>query len=391
MLSYVANALLLWGRQVRENAVMKRLLKKKTDALSVTQLHVIFFGLCTLLSLVLYLQGGATNPFVSLYLVPIAISAATLSIRFTLSLAIFCLMAYSLLMFYYQPMNLLSPTDETTLHSDHNSMALSENGQVNWHVVGMWLNFVLSTLLITYFVLRMANTLRRRNAELVDIRERQLRDEQLLGIATLAAGTLHELGTPLATMTLLAQDLKSAATHSPEIVDDVNLLTQELARCKSSLQNLAHAAEEASNQLQRVAVGDYLSKVLTHWHLLKPGIPLKGNTLPNKGFIRVDGTFEQAIINLLNNAAEASPAGIELSVLIDNHASALTLQIRDSGPGIDIEAATFGQPFVSTRGQGRGLGLFLSNATIERLGGRVMLQSHTDGGTLTTITLPCVQ
>tara|TARA_R110002124_G_scaffold3292_7_gene22469 strand:- start:1647 stop:2762 length:1116 start_codon:yes stop_codon:yes gene_type:complete len=371
---------------------MKNPVKKKTHVFSVAQLHAIFFALCCLLTLLLYLQGGATNPFVSLYLVPIAISAATLPVHRTLSLAAFCLLAYTLLMFYYEPMQLLSPGhDMTLMTSDNHSMHLSESTQVNWHVVGMWLNFVLSTLLITYFVVRMARTLRRRNAELAAIREQQLRDEQLLGIATLAAGTLHELGTPLATMTLIVDELESATRENPEIAEDVTLLAQQLARCKLSLQHLAHAAEQSSDQLQRVAIRDYLEKVMTHWHLLKPGIPLQNSIQPVDGYIRIDSTFEQAIINLLNNAAEASPDGIEVAAQTDEKAGTLTLLIRDHGPGIDSDADNFGQPFVSTRGQGRGLGLFLSNATIERLGGRVMLQSHSGGGTLTTITVPCVQ
>jgi two-component system sensor histidine kinase RegB len=370
---------------------MRNLLKKKTVALSVVQLHVILFGLCCVLTLILYLQGGATNPFVSLYLVPIAISAATFSIRFTLSLAVFCLLSYSLLMFYYEPMQLLSPGHEMTFDSDQHSMHVSEKRQINWHIIGMWLNFVLSTLLITYFVLRMAKALGRRNTELAAIREQQLRDEQLLGIATLAAGTLHELATPLATMTLLTEELKNLAKSNPGIADDVNLLAQQLARCKLSLQNLTHAAEQSSDQLQRVAIDEYLNKVLTHWHLLKPGVPLENSTRSIEGFIRVDSTFEQAIINLLNNAAEASPTGRGISVLANRKANILTIHIRDHGAGIDINAGNLGEPFVSTRGEGRGLGLFLSNATIERLGGDVMLQPHSDGGTLTAITLPCAQ
>jgi two-component system sensor histidine kinase RegB len=286
-------------------------------------------------------------------------------------------------------MQLLSPSHEMRFDSANHSMHMGEGQQVNWHVVGMWLNFVLSTLLIAYFVLRMASALRYRNAELAAIREQQLRDEQLLGIATLAAGTLHELGTPLATMTLLAEDLAQSTKSHPEIAADVSLLAQQLARCKLSLNNLARAAEQPSDQLQQVAITDCLNTVLTHWHLLQPGIPLKNHVTPLPGFIRVDSTFEQAIINLLNNAAEASPAGIEVSVSINEIADTLTLLIRDHGTGIHLDARSMGKPFVSTRGQGRGLGLFLSNATIERLGGQVILQSHAEGGTLTTITLPC--
>jgi two-component system sensor histidine kinase RegB len=368
---------------------MRNLLKQKTSALSVAQLHLIFFGLCTLLTLVLYLQGGATNPFVSLYLVPIAISAATLSTRFTVSLALFCLLAYSFLMFYYEPMQWLSPTHEMTFNSDDHSMHIGSNQQVNWHVAGMWLNFVISALLITWFGLRMASALRHRDAELAAVREQQLRDEQLLGIATLAAGTLHELGTPLATMTLLTEDLENSTGEYPGIADDIRLLAQQLARCKLSLHNLARAAEQPSDQVRLEAFTDYFNKVLTHWHLLQPGVALTNQVMPLPVSVRVDSTCEQAIINLLNNAAEASPAGIEVSAATDATAAWITISIRDHGPGIALDASTIGKPFVSTRGQGRGLGLFLSNATIERLGGRVGVQAHPTGGTLTTITLPC--
>jgi two-component system sensor histidine kinase RegB len=362
--------------------------KTKPYAFSVPQLQLVFFGLCIVLSIILYFQGGATNPFVSLFLVPIAIAAATLSTRFTISLAAFCVLAYSLLMFYYQPMQLLSPSHDMTVSGHHHSMDMDNQVSINWHVLGMWLNFVLSTLLIIYFVLRMARALRDQDAELAAIREQQLRDEQLLGIATLAAGTLHELGTPLSTMTVITEDLQHSAKDHPELADDLQLLGEQLARCKLSLQNLARAAEQSSQQLQRVAIDDFLRDVLAHWLLLKPGVPLQKNIAPIEGFLKLDSTLEQAIINLLNNAAEASPSGIEVTATANRESDMLTIAVRDHGPGMPSDAENIGKPFVSTRGQGRGLGLFLSNATIERLGGQVMLQEHPDGGILTTITFP---
>ncbi len=367
---------------------MNRIFRKNTTALSAAQLHLLLFGVAFALTILLYLNGGATSPFVSLYLVPIAICAATLSARVTAALAAFCLLAYSLLMFYYQPLQFLSPNHEMVLSNDQHSMHMTSSRSINWHVAGMWLNFVLSTLLISYFCLRMAKALRSQDSELAAIREKQLRDEQLLGIATLAAGTLHELGTPLATMTLLTEDLKNSTKGNPEVADDAQLLAEQLARCKTILQNLALAAEQPSDQLQRLSVNEFLNRVLASWHLLKPGIPLKNDFGSVHGFIHVDSTCEQATLNLLNNAAEASPEGIEISAQENGIRDTLTICIRDYGAGVSLDAKAIGKPFVSTRGPGRGLGLFLSNATIERLGGKVLLQSHADGGTLTTVTLP---
>ena len=367
---------------------MNSLTAKKVIGLSVAQLHLIFFSASIVLTGLLYLNGGATNPFVSLYLVPIAISAATLSVRFTVALAAFCLLAYSLLMFHYQPLQFLSPSHEMVLNSEQHSMHMTTDNPVNWHVVGMWLNFVLSTLLISYFVLRMARALRSQDAELSAIREKQLRDEQLLGIATLAAGTLHELGTPLATMTLLTEGLTSNAAGNAAIADDAKLLAEQLARCRTIVHSLARAAEQPSDQLQRAPLASYLNKVLGDWHLLQPAIPVQKHFEHARSFIRLDSTLEQALINLLNNAAEASPNGIDISVRETAMNDTVTIAILDHGSGISLDAESIGKPFASTRGPGRGLGLFLSNATVERLGGKVMLQSNSSGGTLTTVTLP---
>ena len=363
---------------------------------SIRKLQLALFGICVVLTVVLYLKGGATNPFVSLYLVPIAIAAATLSIGFTVSLTTFCLLMYSLLLFYYQPLQVLSPQDDMMVHhislqgEQHQMHMMSPEGP-NLHVVGMWMNFGLSALLITLFVTRLAHSLRVQAAELAAIREKQLRDEQLLAIATLAAGTLHELGTPLATMALLSEDLKNNTRDNPALVEDARLLSEQVARCKVILQKLAQAAEQPAGHLQRVAIGDYLTTVLDHWRLLKPAVPVnykaevEAETVA--GFIQADNTLEQALINLFNNAAEASPRGFDL--VVTRSGDSLTLAIRDYGAGLGLAVDALGKPFVSTRGPGRGLGLFLSHAAIERLGGRVSLSAHPDGGTLATVTLPC--
>jgi len=202
---------------------------------------------------------------------------------------------------------------------------------------------------------------------------------------------VHELGTPLATMAVLTEDLKNSAKQYPELTGDVNCLADQLTRCKIILQNLARAAEQPVDSLQRVAINNYLQDVLTHWQLLKPGIPVKNDMRAVDAFIQVDSTLELALINLLNNAAEASPQGIELSLVENKAAPSVTLCIHDDGAGVSLGVEELGKPFMSTRGSGRGLGLFLSNAAIERLGGQVTLNKQPQGGTLTTVILPYIR
>lgn len=347
---------------------------------------------CLLLTALLYLAGGATNPFVSYYLVPIAVSAATLSIRSTALLTLACLLAYSALMFYFQPLQVFVPPDINTghimLHGDQHSMHMMSAEQPNWHIMGMWLNFGLSALLITWFVTRMASTLRVQQAELAAIREQRLRDDQLLGIATLAAGTVHELGTPLSTLAILAEDLTQQGAAPAALQEDLALLARQVERCKQIVQNLSRAAaQQHSGVLQKIPAADYVRDVLTHWQLLQPAVPLTMYPAPLPVTIRADATLEQALINLLNNAAEASPQGIEAGAGL-NAANELYFTIRDFGAGVMLAPEQAGKPFVSTRGEGRGLGLFLARAAVQRLGGRVTLEPHPRGGTLTTVILP---
>ncbi len=338
---------------------------------------VIDMGIFTLL---LYYSGGATNPFVSYYLVPLTISAAVLPWRFTWVVAGLSLSAYTLLLFFYQPLPFLQPSMD---HSQHGSA-------INAHIIGMWITFALSTGLITYFVVKMANALRQQEISQAANRENELRDEQILAVATLAAGTAHELGTPLATMTVLVEELQQEYQQQKHLGEDLSLLNRQLSSCKKILQGLVTTAEAHNHgQRQPAIFVDYMQQLLSHWQVLRPdaNYHFSATTSCQTLALEVDTTLDQAINNLLNNAADAKPDGIEVTV--DNNKNALILMIRDRGEGITPDIAEqLGKPFISTKGKGLGLGLFLSHATISRYNGSITLRNHDDGGTIATIMLP---
>lgn len=171
------------------------------------------------LSIIFYFSGGASNPFISYFLVPICVAAATLSGSYTLITASLAVLSYSLLLFFNVPLPLVSPNHE------HMHQALSP------HILGMWLNFFISAGLITFFVVRMARDLRAQEQQLNRKREDELRDEQLMAVATLAAGTAHELGTPLSTMKLLVSELRAEHIHNKPLQTDLQLLSQQLEQC----------------------------------------------------------------------------------------------------------------------------------------------------------------
>ena len=329
-------------------------------------------------SVLLYLSGGASNPFISYYLIPVSIAAITLPRALSICTALSALSCYSLLLYYYVPLEAIAP-----MSADH--LNHSDTGAGNLHILGMWANFSISTLIITYFISSMASTLKRQQQQMSDQREIQLRDEQLLAVGTLAAGTAHELGTPLNTMKLIVDDLIADANQSEA---DLTLLNQQIETCKSTLKRLLMTAEESqSSQHKPRQLRIYFSELVERWQLMRPSLNASIEISEAPMLALFHPTIDQSILNLLNNAADASPEKVE--IYINWTRESATLDIRDYGAGLDpLKIDELGEPFVTDKADGLGLGLFLSRATLTRFGGTVSLQNAANGGTHTQITLP---
>jgi two-component system sensor histidine kinase RegB len=323
-------------------------------------------------SALLYYSGGSTNPFVSYYLVPLTIAAATLPWFYTLALSGLALASYTLLLIWFHPLGLEPGARDSML------------------IYGMWLSFALAAALITFFVAKMAEGLRRQEQAQAERREEGMRDQQLLAVATQAAGAAHELGTPLSTMSVLLKELRREYQATPSLQDDLALLQEQVKLCKDTLQQLVRAAE--ADRLQAVvrqSAVQWLESTLNRWHLMRPEATYRYQCLGHGKPPRLSppADLTQALLNLLNNAADACPD--KLDIRLDWDEAWLVLSIRDQGAGVPLAIAEqLGKPFFTTKGKGFGLGLFLSQASVTRAGGSVKLYNHEDGGTLTELRLP---
>ena len=182
------------------------------------------------LTIILYFTGGASNPFITLFIFPIIISVTVLPARFAWILAGVTLFCYSLLMFLFVPLNME--------HAKHQM-----GGEFNLHIVGMWMAFALSAGLVSHFVAKMGRTIRSQELLLIKAKENALRDRQIIELGTLAASTAHELGTPLGTMNLLASELIiETKDASSQVRTDLQTLKQQIDRCKDALSNLSASA-----------------------------------------------------------------------------------------------------------------------------------------------------
>ena len=368
------------------------------------------------LTVLLYYSGGSTNPFISLYLLPLVIAAATLPRLHTWGMATLTLSCYSLLMFWYVPLPGLSEhTHQVTsavtaaeLHAlsplaapgdfcltpEEGGTALlaSATGNIgfNTHIIGMWLGFVISVLVVAYFVVEMARAVRQRDAQLTRVREETLRNERIVALGMQAAGAAHELGTPLSTLAVVIGELKHDAAALPEWRDSLQLLDGQVRVCRGILDKLLANAQH-SNSEQTQALDQFLADTLNEWQLLRPTAHYRfhsANTLPAPQ-MHFDPALRAALMNLLNNAADASPQTIDIHARWD--ARNFTLEINDQGPGLNAAAAAnIGTAFFTTKEHGRGLGFFLANATLEKMGGTVRLFNREGGGASTLVTLPLV-
>jgi two-component system sensor histidine kinase RegB len=324
---------------------------------------------------VLYFTGGWSNPFVSLFLLPLVIAATVMPPRHAWTMAAVTFVCYTLLGFFHVPLP----------HAHHGN----DDG-FGLHVLGMWVSFVLSAGVIAWFVVRMSGSLRERDSELAAARERVLRDQHVLALGTLAAGAAHQLGTPLGTMAVLLRDLEHDFRNDPDLGAELRRVREQVDQCKSIISDLVAAAGQTRGEGGRTEdIDTFLAATVESWRRQRPGIPLTlhldGSRPPPR--ILAERTLGHTLVTLLNNAADASGEGIEMQGSWT--ADQLTVEIRDRGAG--LEPATLsrvGRLPITTKPDGHGVGLLIANAALERFGGRVTLTNRADRGACTRIELP---
>jgi two-component system sensor histidine kinase RegB len=327
------------------------------------------------LAAVLYFSGGWANPFVSMFLLPLVVAATILTPRHAWYVAGATLAAYTSLGFLFRPLP----------HMHHGPA-----GDFDLHVLGMWVSFVLAAGAIAYFVVRMAASLRERDRELAQARERALRDQHVLTLGTMAAGAAHQLGTPLSTMAVMLQELGRDHSDDAGLATDLSLLRRQVDACKAIISDLVASAGQSRSEGGNIQPLDaVLQAAADGWRVLRPGVEVEMRLEGPRPapLILADRSVSQTLTTLLDNAADASPEGMVLQARWT--AVDLYVEITDRGAGVRPEVLhVAGRSAHSTKGEGRGVGLLIANAALERLGGRVTLSNRPGGGARTTMELP---
>jgi two-component system, sensor histidine kinase RegB len=341
------------------------------------------------LGVLLYLTGGLENPFAFLFLVPVMVSATTLPPRYTIWLAGLALSLSTLLTSFHLPLpwkegeNLIMPP---------------------LYVAGLWAALLCGTVFSAVYASRIAAEARQMSEALAATEMVLAREQQLSALDGLAAAAAHELGTPLATIALVAKELKREFPPSTQYTDDLDLLLSQADRCREILSRLSDRAAQSDAIFARLKLTVMLEEIAE---------PLRGSDVavlvnrqpqiniasPEPWLLR-NPAINYGIGNLLENAVDFATSRVDVEP--NWTANDVSISIRDDGPGFSQDIIDrLGDPFVTTRQgydtaepsvdlskhQGMGLGFFIAKTLLERSGASVTLANRKGGarGAMVTI------
>jgi two-component system, sensor histidine kinase RegB len=333
------------------------------------------------LSALLYLTGGLENPFAILYVAPVLISAMTLAPHRTLALGLLAGVAVTGLALFHQPLPWYEGAERVLPHL---------------YRVGIWTAIMLSLAFTGVYAWRIAKEGRDLAQALAATELVLAREQHLSQLDGLAAAAAHELGTPLATITLVAQELHRIGPKDGPIAEDVKLLREEVQRCRGILAKLTTLSQSGAGPWGVMSLHHLLEEVISPQRAFDVRIETKLEGQGPEPSTRRNPGIIYGLGNLLDNAL----AFAEKTVIVEAQwdAATVTVRIRDDGPGFPPDIlARVGEPYVTTRGADRedldtglglGLGLFIAKALLERSGASLVATNAAGAGAILSITWP---
>lgn len=325
----------------------------------------------------LYLAGGASNPFISLYLLQIGLAAVLLERWSTWVLVGLASLGFIVLMGAHRPLALPVALDD---------------GVPRLYLQGVFVCFLIAAALLVLFLQRISRNLRIRDEKLADLRQRAVEEDHIVRMGLLASGAAHELGTPLSTLSVIVNDWRRMPVFKakPELIAEIGEMQAQLDRCKTIVSGiLMSSGETRAENPGWTTVRGFVDELIEQWRSHRAPMRLDyANTFTPDEPIVSDPALRQVLGNLLDNAQEASPHA--MAVRVERRGEDLAIIVADEGPGFPDEIlAGLGKPYRSTKGRpGGGLGLFLVSNVMRKFGGTLNARNREQGGACVTVTLP---
>ena len=306
----------------------------------------------------LFMTGGLTNPFALLMTVPVVVSATSLPLRMTALLGALSIAMASFLVFFHLPLPWYSGSELATPFV---------------YVAGVWVAVSSSIAFTAIYAFRVAEEARLLSNALAATELVLQREQHLSALDGLAAAAAHELGTPLATIALVAKEMERALGSDPKYHEDVTLLRSQSERCREILKRLTSLSSEGEAHLARLPLTSLVEEVIAPHRDFGISIQLKPGERsgPEPVGRRSPGVI-YGLGNLVENAVDFARESVTVHWTWNDERVAFT--IVDDGPGFPAEIIDrIGEPYMSTRqgaepGGGLGLGLFIAKTLLERSG-----------------------
>jgi two-component system sensor histidine kinase RegB len=329
----------------------------------------------------LHFTGGIANPFAPLFLLQVVLGAILLSQRAAWAVAVAALAALLAQLLWTQPLALPASYAADPLQL---------------YLRGSFVCFALIAVLLLVFVTRTARNLTERDAALAQVRQRAAEDDHIVRMGLLASGAAHELGTPLASLSVLIGDWRRLPQLAAEedLQEDLADMEAAVQRCKAIVSSILMAAGEArGTATEFTSVRVFLQAIVAEWRSNATGrMPAELAFTDHFGVpdvpIIADPALRQVIGNAIDNAVEVSPRWVGLTAL--RVRGQLVLEVSDRGPGFDpAMLQSFGRPYHSTKGRaGGGVGLFLLVNVLRKMGGAASARNNPEGGATVRMEIP---
>lgn len=324
----------------------------------------------------LYLSGGASNPFIALYLLQIVLGAILLTPALVWLLFATALACFAFLSVEHLPLDLAGKV---------------RGLPVDLRLAGEAISFAMVASLLVLFITRISRNLRSRDAYVAELGQRAAEEDGIVRMGLFASGAAHELGTPLSTLSVLVADWRRSARFrdDPQLGEELAEAEAELHRCKEIVSNILHSAGTARGEAMVSAPAEHLlTGIVADWQAIRPGVPIGYEPVAIEGArVAAEPALRQALFSLLDNAAEVSPIGVKLRA--ETEGDRLVISIIDWGPGFPPEQLRqLGRLYQSSKGAGHGVGLFLAANVARRLGGALEASNRVEGGAIVRMSLP---
>ena len=348
----------------------------RKNQLSNIESTILLFYDVIQLSVLIYLTGGVTNPFIIFLIVPALISSTLLNLASTLFLSIITIMCLSLLTFNYYP--------------------LPSEGNLHFHVPDYYIYSIPSALVIAliflnYFGFRFGYEARRRGNALNKLELVLAKEQELESIGHQAAAAAHSLGTPLSTITVIAKELKKEIDDNKEFKDDVDTILEQAKKCGDILKKISQNQIVDDEYVKNITLQDLLFEITKSFEsITEKNLNLNLENAKKRIPIKRSAELTYGIRNFVGNAVKFSKKNININLVGNNQTT--TLQISDDGPGFpDDIYKIIGEPYISTKSKklkskaGLGLGTFIGKTLLERKKAKIEFLKSSNGGALVEI------